>query len=73
MTHYACFWVENNEIQRPIKDMRFDESLYRLFSSELEAVTCEQHVDPVIATYIQREIGNGKVPGMLIKNMSFNL
>lgn len=73
MTRYACFWVENGEIQGPIKDMRFDESLYRIFGSELEAVTKEQHVDPVVLTYGQREIGGGKVTGMLIKNMSFTL
>lgn len=73
MTRYACFWVENGEIQGPIKDMRFDESLYRLLGPELEAVTKEQHVDPVVMTYGQRDIGGGKVPGMLIKNMSFTL
>ena len=28
MTRYACFWVEGGEVVGPIKDMRWDESLY---------------------------------------------
>ena len=73
MTRYACFWVENGEIVGPIRDMRFDESLFRILGSELEAVTKEQYVDPTVMTYGQRDIGGSKIPGMLLKSMSFTL
>lgn len=73
MTRYACFWVENGEVVGPIQDMRFDDSLFNIFGSELESVTREQHTDPTISTYVQREIGGKKIPGMMIRQMSFTL
>jgi predicted Zn-dependent protease len=73
MTRYACFWVENGEIVGPIKDMRFDESLFDLWGANLEAITQEQHIDPVTMTYGYREIGGKKLPGMLVSEMNFTL
>jgi predicted Zn-dependent protease len=73
MTRYACFWVENGEIVGPIKDMRFDESLFDLWGPNLAAVTKEQHIDPVTMTYSYREIGGKKLPGMLVSEMKFTL
>lgn len=73
MTRYACFWVENGEVVGPIKDLRFDDSLFNILGSELESVTKEQHIDPAISTYFQRELGGKKVPGMMIQKMSFTL
>ncbi len=73
MTRYACFWVEKGEIVGPIKDMRFDDSLYTILGNELENLTREQHIDPAVSTYFQREIGGKKVPGALLKQMAFTL
>ncbi len=73
MTRYACFWVERGEIVGPIKDMRFDESLYQILGSSLEALTREQHVDPGISTYFHRELGAKKIPGMLLSQFSLTL
>lgn len=73
MTRYACFWVENGEIVGPIKDMRFDDSLYSILGKELEALTREQHLDPAIGTYFQREIGGKKIPGALVGQFAFTL
>jgi predicted Zn-dependent protease len=73
MTRYACFWVENGEIVGPIKDLRFDDSLYTILGKELEALTVEQHIDPAISTYFQREIGGKKIPGLLIGQFMFTL
>ena len=73
MTRYACFWVERGEIVAPIKDLRFDESLLRIFGSNLEAVTREQHVDPAISTYEKRALGGSLLPGLLINNFQFTL
>jgi predicted Zn-dependent protease len=73
MTRYACFWVENGEIIAPIKDLRFDESLYRVFGTELEAVTKTADITMKTDTYLQRSLGGSKVPGVLVRDFRFTL
>jgi predicted Zn-dependent protease len=73
MTRYACFWVENGEIVAPIQDMRFDESLYRIFGSELLALTKESYVEPNTMTYARRELGGSKLPGVLLKDFRLKM
>jgi predicted Zn-dependent protease len=71
MTRYACFWVENGEIIAPIQDLRFDESLYRIFGTELEALTRETEVRISTDTYGQRSVGGSRVPGLLVGDFRF--
>jgi len=73
MTRYACFWVEKGEIVGPIKDMRFDDSLYQIFGQGLEALTQEQEIDPVVETYFARGIGGKKIPGALMGQFALTL
>lgn len=73
MTRYACFWVEDGEIVGPIKDLRFDESLFRIFGSELEAVTKERELAPDTSNYDRRQAGVSRVPGILLKEFTFTL
>lgn len=73
MTRYACFWVEDGEIIAPISDLRFDESLYRIFGAELEAVTRDALRLPETDTYQERALGGSQVPGMLIRDFRFTL
>ncbi len=73
MTRYACFWVENGEIVAPIKDMRFDDSMYNVFGANLEALTIEQHLETNNETYFERQIGGKLLPGALLSNMLFTL
>jgi predicted Zn-dependent protease len=73
MTRYACFWVEKGEIVGPIKDLRFDESLFRIFGSELEAVTRERELSPETSNYERRQAGVSRVPGILLKDFTFTL
>lgn len=73
MTRYACFWVENGEIAAPINDLRFDDSLYRLFGSALEALTRESPIHPAIDTYHCRALGGSKIPGALVGTFRFTL
>ncbi len=73
MTRYACFWVENGEIVSPIRDLRFDESLYRVFGSELESITKTASVLMETDTYSQRALGGSTVPGMLVREFRFTL
>ena len=73
MTRYACFWVEGGELVAPIRDMRFDESMYRALGANLLALTRETHVLPETGTYFARSLGGMKVPGMLIDDFRFTL
>ena len=73
MTRYACFWVEGGEIVAPMRDLRFDESLYRALGTNLVALTRETHVMPETGTYFCRNLGGMKVPGMLIDDFRFTL
>jgi predicted Zn-dependent protease len=73
MTRYACFWVEDGEIVGPIKDMRWDESLYDALGDKLLALTSHTAIDPAVDTYYQRALGGSRTPGALIENFTFTL
>lgn len=73
MTRYACFWVEDGEIVSPIENMRWDDSLFRLLGSELEALTHRRVYLPCTGTYERRSLGGMWVPGALIRQMDFTL
>jgi predicted Zn-dependent protease len=73
MTRYACFWVEDGEIVGPIKDMRWDESLYDALGEKLVALTTHTAIDPAVDTYFQRALGGSRTPGALIDNFTFTL
>ena len=73
MTRYACFWVEGGEIVGPIKDLRWDESLYSALGSKLMALTADTEIDPAVDTYYQRALGGSRTPGALIDGFTFTL
>ncbi len=73
LTRYACFWVENGKIVAPIETMRFDDTLYRFFGSELEAVGAETKFIPEVETYDGRALGGTICPGMLVKSFALTL
>lgn len=73
MTRYACFWVENGEIIAPIENMRFDDSLYRFFGPNLEAVTQQVMMNPEVETYDGRALGGIHCPGILLSKFSLTL
>ena len=73
MTRYACFWVEGGEIAGPIKDLRWDESLYDALGAKLIALTTHAEIDPATGTYFQRSLGGSRTPGALIEDFTFTL
>ncbi|TFG85171.1 MAG: hypothetical protein E4H20_01020 [Spirochaetales bacterium] len=73
MTRFSCLWVEGGKVVGPIKDMRWDESLYALFGSKLEAVTAERHLIVESLTYEQRLTGGSLLPGILVDGLTFTL
>jgi predicted Zn-dependent protease len=73
MTRYACFWVDGGDIVGPIKDLRWDESLYTALGSKLIALTTHAEIDPAIDTYFQRALGGSRTPGALVDQFTFTL
>jgi predicted Zn-dependent protease len=73
MTRYGCLWVENGVPVGPIQDMRFDETIFRCFGSQLEAVTSEMKIYPETSTYHKRALGGCRVPGILLSEFNFTL
>ena len=73
MTRYACFWVEDGEIKGPIKDLRWDESLFGALGEKLMALTSHTEIDPAVDTYFNRSLGGSRTPGALIEGFTFTL
>lgn len=73
MTRFACFWVEKGEIVGPIQDLRFDDSLYNLFGSELCDLTDTAETFINTSTYQKRGMGGMRIPGLLLNKMNFTL
>ncbi len=73
MTRYACFWVENGEVVAPIKNLRFDASLYDFWGGDLLAVTNFSEYIATTDSYGGRSLGGSWVPGMLIQDFTYTL
>lgn len=73
MTRFACFWVEHGEIVAPLEVMRFDDSLYRLLGSQLEALTEQREFLADTSTYGGRSSASKRLPGALVSNIKLVL
>jgi predicted Zn-dependent protease len=73
MTRFASFWVEHGRIQAPLASMRFDDSLYDLLGSQLEALTRERELSLSTSTYRQRHHGSSLLPGALLSRLTLTL
>jgi predicted Zn-dependent protease len=73
MTRFATFWVEDGRIVAPVDVMRWDDSLFRLLGSQLEALTREPQWLLSSSSYEERSIQTMRVPGALVKGMRFTL
>lgn len=73
MTRFACFWVENGELQAPVEAMRFDDSIYRILGSELLGLTRETSTLIDSSSYGERSTTSYQLPGALIRGLRFTL
>lgn len=73
MTRFASFWVENGQIVAPLNVMRFDDSLFRLLGSQLEALTAERALLVDADTYGSRKTASSLLPGALLSRMELVL
>ena len=73
MTRFACFWVENGEIQAPVDVMRFDDSVYDLLGTSLLGLTEDRELILDAGTYGQRSNRSIELPGILVKALRLTL
>ncbi|MBT8120568.1 MAG: peptidase [Gammaproteobacteria bacterium] len=73
MTRFACFWVERGEIQAPVDVMRFDDSIYNLFGTNLLGLTKEREMILDPGTYGQRSDHSIELPGLLVSALRLTL
>ena len=73
MTRFASFWVENGRIQAPLDVMRFDDTAYRIFGDNLEALTRERDLVPESDTYGERQALSMRTPGALVRDFTLTL
>jgi predicted Zn-dependent protease len=73
LTRFATFWVEHGKIVGPANVMRFDDTLYRVLGSELEALTSEPEWMMGSGTYGQRSVQTSRVTGALLSGFSLTL
>jgi predicted Zn-dependent protease len=73
MTRFATYWVEGGEIVAPLAVMRFDDSLYRMLGTELEALDDEADWILNNGTYGGRSVETSRVPGALLKSLRLTL
>jgi predicted Zn-dependent protease len=73
LTRFATYWVEGGEIVAPLAVMRFDDSLYRMLGSELEAL--DDQCDWILnsGTYGGRSVETSRVPGALLRQLRLTL
>ncbi|MFN9212339.1 MAG: metallopeptidase TldD-related protein, partial [Betaproteobacteria bacterium] len=70
MTRFATFWVERGEIVAPVNVMRWDDTLYRMLGTQLEALTAAPEWIASNLTYGQRSVQTSRVPGALLAGMA---
>ena len=73
MTRFACFWVEKGKIQAPVNVMRFDDSIYNLFGTNLIGLTEEREMILDPGTYGQRSDHSIELPGVLVSALRLTL
>jgi predicted Zn-dependent protease len=73
MTRFATFWVEAGRIAAPLNVMRFDDSIYRMLGSQLQALTREREWIQSRNTYGQRSVESSRLPGALLSSLTLTL
>ncbi len=73
LTRFATFWVEDGQIVAPVSTMRFDDSVYDLLGSQLQALTAERELILSTSTYGERKTSSTLLPGALVKSLTLTL
>ncbi|TVQ90136.1 MAG: TldE/PmbA family protein [Deltaproteobacteria bacterium] len=73
MTRFATFWVQEGQIVAPLSVMRFEDRIYDLLGEALEGITRQRDLIPSASTYEARSTDSVRVPGLLLRGLTFTL
>jgi predicted Zn-dependent protease len=73
MTRFATFWVESGRVVAPVDVMRFDDTLYRMLGSSLEALTAQTELMLDSNSYGARSLASTRAPGALLRELTLTL
>jgi len=73
MTRFATFWVERGRIVAPVDVLRFDDTLFRMLGTNLEALTADTELSLESVTYGERALSGMRLPGALLSELNFTL
>jgi predicted Zn-dependent protease len=73
MTRFATFWVDNGKIVAPVDVLRFDDTIYRVLGTNLESLTRETELLLDNGSYRERQLSCMRLPGALLKGLTFTL
>ena len=73
MTRFATFWVEDGKVVAPVDVLRFDDTVFRMLGTSLEALTAETEFILDAGTYQSRQLSSVRLPGALVSEMAFTL
>lgn len=73
MTRFATVWVQDGRIVAPAEVLRFDDTLYHMLGSGLEALGQSAELLPSTDTYERRSTASTRTPGALIDGLKFTL
>jgi predicted Zn-dependent protease len=73
MTRFATFWVEDGKIAAPVNVLRFDDTIFRILGTSLEALTAQTELILESGTYRERALASMRLPGALLSELTFTL
>jgi predicted Zn-dependent protease len=73
MTRFATYWVDGGRIVAPVNVLRFDDTVFRMLGSNLEALTAETELIADSGTYRERALASMRLPGALLSELAFTL
>lgn len=73
LSRHSCFLVEKGEKIACMPTMRFDDTIFSLFGSSLEAASENLEFIPETSTYSGRSTGGSYCPGMLVSRFEITL
>ena len=73
LTRFATLWVEKGEIVGPVPTMRFDDTLGRMWGSELEALGDTPELIPSTDSWGWRSTASWRLPALLMKSWRLTL
>ncbi|HND32355.1 MAG TPA: metallopeptidase TldD-related protein, partial [Myxococcota bacterium] len=73
LTRFATLWVEKGEIVGPVPTMRFDDTLGRMWGTELEALGATPELIPSTDSWGWRSTSSWRLPALLMRSWRLTL